>query len=367
MQVLAALNHPNIVAIIDTGQTADGHRFIAMKYIAGPSLGDYMKHRLQKEPADPSKLLRLFLKICDAVNAAHRLGIAHRDLKPSNIRLDERGEPQVLDFGLAHAALDSLIRGTEQPISITGEFLGTLPWASPEQAEGDPQKIDIRTDIYSLGVILYQMLTGGKFPYEVVGNMRDVLNNILTAQPLPPSQVIAAANRTRQTPQPPQFARPNLPVINEAIEKIVLKALAKPREDRYQNAGEMQRDIANYLLGRPTGPRPAQSTAPATSSHRLWKGVAAFSLLAALIFGIYCLVQISTREPVPVQMPIQNNHIDLLKMVDVAKDSLAGKWEFRNGALISTPDGHGRDRIRNLYHPPAEYGLPCRLHANKWK
>ncbi len=186
VQALAALNHPNIVTIIDTGKTPDGTRFIAMNYIAGMNLSDFMKDRHKKDPTDPAKLLRLFLKICDAVNAAHRLGIIHRDLKPSNIRVDERGEPHILDFGLARTALDHALPNPDHAVSVTGEFLGSLPWSSPEQAEGNPEKIDIRTDVYSLGVILYQILTNGRFPYEVVGNIRDILNNILTVDPTPP-------------------------------------------------------------------------------------------------------------------------------------------------------------------------------------
>ncbi|HEY8751524.1 MAG TPA: serine/threonine-protein kinase, partial [Tepidisphaeraceae bacterium] len=116
VHVLAALNHPNIVTIIDTGRAADGSRYIVMNYIAGMDLGQYMLRRQQKDPDDPSKLLRMFLKICDAVNAAHQKGIIHRDLKPGNIRVDERGEPHVLDFGLARTALDGLVAGDQQPL-----------------------------------------------------------------------------------------------------------------------------------------------------------------------------------------------------------------------------------------------------------
>ncbi|HEY3246107.1 MAG TPA: protein kinase [Phycisphaerae bacterium] len=115
-------------------------------------------------------------------------------------------------------------------MSITGQFIGSLPWASPEQAEGAPDKIDIRTDVYSLGVILYQMLTG-TFPYEVIGNMRDVLDRIMRAGPARPSTL------RKQ--------------INDEVETIVLKCLSKERERRYQSAGELARDISRYLDGEP--------------------------------------------------------------------------------------------------------------------
>src|SRR6185295_15640548 len=148
------------------------------------------------------------------------------------------GEPHVLDFGLAKIATGEVTSdngdgGSSQMrmMSMTGQFIGSLPWASPEQAEGVPGKVDLRTDVYSLGVILYQMLTGGRFPYEVVGNMRDVMDNILRAEPARPSTI------RRQ--------------INDEVETIVLKCLSKERDRRYQSAGELARDIHRYLSGEP--------------------------------------------------------------------------------------------------------------------
>ncbi|HEY1921216.1 MAG TPA: protein kinase, partial [Tepidisphaeraceae bacterium] len=291
VRALAALQHPNIVAILDTGRTADGNRYIAMDFIAGWSLDEYMKYRHKKDPTDPSKLLRMFLKLCAAMNVAHSQGILHRDLKPSNIRVDERGEPHILDFGLARSAMDRFITGSDQPVSITGEFLGSIPWSSPEQAEGNPDKIDVRTDVYSLGVILYQMITGGRFPYEVVGNIRDVLNNILTAAPTPPSKAVRSFLARQPRAQEP------LPIhgpteVNEALEKVVLKALAKKPEKRYQTAGELGRDIANYLAGERTTAREAAITkdgdrSSKRKSHRLIAAMSIAAILLASIAGFF--------------------------------------------------------------------------------
>ncbi len=226
VQILGQLQHPNIVAIHDSGSAA-GCFYFVMDYISGQPLDVYMASGTRSI----DETLKLFAKICEAVNAAHLRGIIHRDLKPGNIRVDPSGEPHILDFGLAKvSAFESIGEGGSPVMTVTGQFIGSLPWASPEQAEGQPSKIDVRTDVYSLGVILYQMLTG-KFPYEVVGAMRDVLDRILTCEPARPSTI------RKQ--------------INDEVETIVLKCLSKERERRYQTAGELARDIGHYLAGKP--------------------------------------------------------------------------------------------------------------------
>ncbi|MCP4246449.1 MAG: serine/threonine protein kinase [bacterium] len=226
IQILGRFNHPSIVTIHDSGQAA-GSAFFVMDYIEGAPLDAYMTQGKKSV----TETLQLFTKICDAVSAAHLRGVIHRDLKPGNIRVDAEGVPHVLDFGLAKVAPYDVIAGEKpEAITMTGQFVGSLPWASPEQAAGSQDQIDIRTDVYSLGVILYRMLTGA-FPYMVSGMMRDVVDNILTAAP------------TR-----PRGLRPE---IDDEVETIVLKCLAKETERRYQSAGELARDIRRYLAGEP--------------------------------------------------------------------------------------------------------------------
>jgi serine/threonine protein kinase len=255
VQILGQLNHPNIVTIHDSG-TAAGSFYYVMDYISGQSLDAYIAEQAEKSKSQRVKksrsssgksgerastkverkesldqILKLFAEICEAVNAAHLRGVIHRDLKPGNICVDTEGHPHILDFGLAKVATGGMFGGEEPMLmTMTGQFVGSLPWASPEQAEGAPGKIDIRTDVYSLGVILYQMLTG-RFPYEVIGNIRDVLDNILMAEPARPSTI------RRQ--------------INDEIETIVLKCLAKDRERRYQSAGAVAEDLKRYMSGEP--------------------------------------------------------------------------------------------------------------------
>lgn len=228
VQILGQLNHPNIVRIHDSGVTKDGGVFYVMDYISGRTLSEFV----QAKKPDLDTILKIFVKICQGVNAAHLKGVIHRDLKPANIRVDQNGEPVIVDFGLAKLAVpDSPSEGeaAHEVMSMTGQFIGSLPWASPEQAEGAHGQVDVRTDVYSLGVILYQMLTG-RFPYEVIGNMRDVLDRILRAEPVKPSTV-----------------RRN---IGDEIETIVLKCLRKERDRRYQSAGDLGRDLERYMQGQ---------------------------------------------------------------------------------------------------------------------
>ena len=229
VQVLGQLNHPNIVTIHDSGSSV-GHHYFVMDYVPGQPLDAYMAS--VRPSVDES--MRLFARVCDAVNAAHLRGVIHRDLKPGNIRIDPDDEPRVLDFGLAKVATSD---SDVSAMTMTGQFVGSLPWASPEQAEAVPSKIDVRTDVYSLGVILYHMLTG-RFPYNVIGNMRDVIDNILTAEPTRPSTLRAEGERLARR-------------INDEVETIVLKCLHKERERRYQTAGELARDVRHYLNGEP--------------------------------------------------------------------------------------------------------------------
>ncbi|MHC5114927.1 MAG: serine/threonine-protein kinase, partial [Planctomycetota bacterium] len=225
VEILGQLKHPNIVTVHDSGTAAGGTYFV-MDFIAGRPLDEHVADAR----AGVDEVMRLFAEICEAVNVAHLRGVIHRDLKPSNIRVDENGTPFILDFGLAKIDEASEGLASAPTMTVPGQFVGSLPWASPEQAEDDASghALDVRSDVYSLGVILYQLLTG-EFPYDVGGGVRTVFENITAAEPVPP--------RTLRTD------------INDEVETIVLKCLHKEPERRYQSAGELARDVRRYLAG----------------------------------------------------------------------------------------------------------------------
>lgn len=257
VQTLAQLRHPDIVAIHDSGQVA-GHFFLVMDLIDGRPLDP-------RASADRSvrETLPLFGRICEAVSAAHLRGVMHRDLKPGNILVDSDGAPHILDFGLAKFTEERAGDNSAVAATRTGQFVGSLPWCSPEQAAG--ASIDTRTDVYSLGVLMYQMLTG-RFPYPVVGPADQVLSAIRTG-----------------TPARPRGLRRD---IDDEVETIVLKCLQKEPARRYQSAGELARDLRRYLAGEPIEAKrdsAAYVLRKSLQRHRLATGVASAFVLVIIV------------------------------------------------------------------------------------
>jgi tetratricopeptide (TPR) repeat protein len=206
-KAIAQLNHPNILPVIDYGQEGDLN-YIVTKYVAGGTLAERLKH-----PIDLAATTNLIAQIAAALDHAHQRGIIHRDVKPSNVLLDDGEWVQLADFGLA-----KLLEG-DQALTSTGLSMGTPAYLSPEQGQGDT--IDRHADIYSLGVMLYEMVTG-RLPFTAETPMAVIFKHI-SDQPLPPR----ALN----------------PAIPEAVETVVLKGLAKPIEQRYHSAGELARAL----------------------------------------------------------------------------------------------------------------------------
>ena len=290
---LKKLNHPNIVCVIDFGRTPIGLDYLVMNYVRGRPLD-----AIWKDPSfaaaiapEPPARLRLFKRICDIVHAAHLKGITHRDLSPSNILIDAQGEPHILDFGLVSTAFNELLNPAGAPVSITGQFLGKVHYAAPEQVRARHDTVDPRTDVYALGVILYQMLTNGVFPYDVVSNFAEALHNIVHTRPQRPSAVLARRHEAKGNDS---RLRRGPPLVNPIIEAVVLRALEKDPAQRYQSAAEVAADIDQYLAGRNTSvsesePAIEQALVASASSqgrHRLFATLGAISIVV-LVAGLW--------------------------------------------------------------------------------
>ncbi len=233
-QVLGRLQHPGIAQIFEAGSATNDlgqeQPYFAMEFIDGLTLNEFAdEHRLSAR-----QRIRLFVDVCDAVQHAHLRGFIHRDLKPANILVDLSGQPKVLDFGIARAT-DSDVQLTTMQTSV-GELIGTVPYMSPEQIAGDPRELDARSDVYALGVVLYELLAG-RLPYDFSGKMiHDAVRVVREVEPTPISTTV----RT----------------LRGDIETIVQKALEKEPARRYQSAAELAADLKRHLSDEPILARP---------------------------------------------------------------------------------------------------------------
>ena len=293
-QALALMDHPAIAKVFDAGSTPDGRPYFVMEYVAGIPITDYCdKHQLTTR-----ERMELFIQVCEGVQHAHQKAIIHRDLKPSNIlvsEVDGKPMPRIIDFGLAKATSQRLT--DESMYTLVGTFLGTPEYMSPEQAGSGGEDIDTRTDVYSLGVVLYQLLAGA-LPLDLKkAAHEEILRRIRDKEvPKPSSRIsmrgadsaITAKNRGTD---PPSLTRQ----LRGDPDAVVLKALEKDRKRRYGSPSEFATDLGRYLRNEPVSahaPSAAYRARKYIRRHRLGVAMAGAAVLLLVGFATAEAVQL---------------------------------------------------------------------------
>jgi hypothetical protein len=314
---LARLQHPGIAQIYEssTADTGSGPQpYFAMEFIRGLPLEQYADvHQL-----DTRQKLALMAKVCEAVHHAHQRGLIHRDLKPGNILVDETGQPKILDFGVARVTQASAHEFETQPETQTGlgQLVGTLAYMSPEQVLGDSLEIDTRSDVYSLGVILYELLSGQP-PYDV--NRRPLPEAVHTIRDEEPASLSSISRNYRGD-----------------IETIVKKALEKDKTRRYASAADLGADIQRYLNDEPIAARPPSASYQLQKFARRHRGLVAG--LAAVFVVLLAGIAVSTSQAIRARRAGEVARIERDRATaaeQAAKQAERGAIENRNRAVAA--------------------------------
>jgi eukaryotic-like serine/threonine-protein kinase len=302
-QSLAIMDHPSIAKVFDAGSTPDGQPYFVMEYVSGALITDYCDW---KRLAIPERL-QLFIKVCEGVQHAHQKAIIHRDLKPANIlvvEVDGKPVPRIIDFGLAKATTPQI--GEETAFTQVGHFVGTPGYMSPEQADSSVLDVDTRTDVYSLGVVLYVLLTG-ELPFDSrkwqKKSMLEVLKQLREEDPVRPSTKVGGkkefntSNAEKRGVEPRQLVH----LLHGDLDWIAMKALEKDRTRRYGTPSELAADITRYLNHEPVVARPASAgyrLKKYVRRHRIAVAVATGLVVLLAAFGTMQAVQLrrTTRE-----------------------------------------------------------------------
>jgi len=341
-QILARLEHPAIARLLDGGTTGDGTPYLVMEYVDGDRIDDWCR----TEAVAVEQRLQLFLRVCDAVESAHRQLIVHRDLKPSNILVTRDGRPQLLDFGVA-----KLLDDDETGATHTGERRLTPAYASPEQALGRP--ITTATDVYSLGAVLYELLAGRPAFAAAELTPAQILDAICTETPPRPS---LAADQGDETTPDRRRLRGRL---EGELDAIVMTALRKEPERRYASVAALAEDLRRHLAGLPVAAHSERWSYLAgkwLSRHRLAVGaavVALASLLGGLFLATRGLVEArrANRELAAANQETVRESEKLSAVNEFLIDMLSASGPGQQGATVKVVDllGPAAERLPEVY------------------
>lgn len=290
--LLARLNHPGIAQIYEAGivECEDGARpFIAMELVEGRSLGDYASEQ-QLAPRD---CLALFVRVCDAIAHAHERGVVHRDLKPSNILVEAGGRPKLVDFGVARG---SGVSDALSSLTNTGQLIGTVAYMSPEQTTSASDEVDQRTDVYALGVILFEILTR-RLPYPIEN--KSIYESMRIIQHEEPTRLSACVRELRGD-----------------LEAIVGKALEKDPRRRYQSAAELSGDIGRYLEGAPILARRPSMSYQARKLALRHRGLVAGLAVAMLVLAAATMISATLAVDASRQRDLARAEADRLRVLE---------------------------------------------------
>jgi WD40 repeat protein/predicted Ser/Thr protein kinase len=310
-RILGRLHHMGIAQVYDAGVTDTGRLYFAMEFIRGLPLNEHAR----RPGLSAKACLELIARVCDAVQHAHDQGVIHRDLKPANIVVDEDGQPKVLDFGVAHAAGGGLLGSTAH--TRTGQLIGTLGYMSPEQLSAQPSAVDARSDVYTLGVILFELLAH-RLPYDLDRLPVHEVARIICQQE--PSRLGSIDRRYRGD-----------------LEVIVAKALEKEKKARYASATDLASDIRRYLRGEPIGVRRVSA---AERSWRWARRNPVVAFLACILFTVLTLATTGSLLAAKRFAGVARIERALRRDADIARDAArererAERWERYRAAIAA--------------------------------
>jgi eukaryotic-like serine/threonine-protein kinase len=355
-QALAMMDHPNIAKVLDAGATETGRPFFVMELVRGIKITDYC----DQNKLSTTERLGLFIQVCNAIQHAHQKGIIHRDIKPSNILVtlhDGKPVPKVIDFGIAKATQGRL---TDQTLFTAFEqFIGTPAYMSPEQAEMSGLDIDTRSDIYALGVLLYELLTG-RTPFDpkelLQSGLDELRRTIREKEPARPStrlSTMLAADLTTVAQRRQSDAPKLIHLLSGDLDWIVMKSLEKDRTRRYETANGMAMDIQRYLTNEPIVARPPSTVYRFQKLVRRNKSIftAVGAGVAALVLGLVLSLYLFVQERLAYKREVAAEQVEKHMEEEAQKDAAIGRQIISAEQFLMRGDYDASERIIATMNP----------------